>query len=201
MSLSKQVVNRYWQDLDLTKLKFVHFNGGEPLLSKEHVEFLQSIPNKQIVQLNYNTNATVRPSEDLIKLWEEFDLIMLDFSIDDIGTRYEYQRYPASWAEVTENLQWFKQSMPTNTMFSINTTISVLNQDLISELDSWVAENFYENRLGDAVSHRKQLANGILSVDSPLSDCVKYLDQCDKRRGTDWREVFPILSQNIINIR
>jgi len=197
----KQVVNKYWQTLDLTKLKFVHFNGGEPLLSKEHVEFLKDIPNKAQVQINYNTNGTVRPNQALIDLWSEFELVLLDFSIDDIDTRYEYQRYPASWPEVKENLQWFRDTMPVNCMFAINTTVSILNQDTIQELDSWVKENFSENRLGDKIEHRKQMANGILSPDRPTGNFVKYLDQCDNRRGTDWRRVFPSLSQKFINIR
>jgi len=197
----KQIVNKYWQTLDLTKLKFVHFNGGEPLLSKEHVEFLKDIPNKTQVQINYNTNGTVRPSQALMDLWSEFDLVLLDFSIDDIGTRYEYQRYPASWSEVKENLQWFRESMPVNCMFAINTTVSILNQDTIQELDSWIEENFSENRLGDKIEHRKQMANGILSTDKLTGNFVKYLDQCDNRRGTDWRQVFPNLSQKFINIR
>jgi len=91
----KNTVNRNWKDLDLTQLKFIHFNGGEPLLSKEHIEFLKAIPTKSQVHLNYNTNGTVLPSDTLLKLWNQFKLVQIDFSIDDIGDRFEYQRYTA----------------------------------------------------------------------------------------------------------
>jgi sulfatase maturation enzyme AslB (radical SAM superfamily) len=198
---TKQVVNRYWNNLDLTKLKFIHFNGGEPLLSKEHIEFIKAVPNKSQVRLNYNTNGTIRPSEELIELWTQFDLILLDFSIDDIEQRFEYQRYPAVWAEVMDNLQWFKGTMPVNCMFAVNTTISVLNQLTINQLDEWIQSNFYENRLGDRVEHRKQSAAGILSIDSNPENYIIYLDGCDTRRKTDWRSVFPELFQKLINTR
>ena len=88
-------VNDFWTNLDLTKIKFVHFNGGEPLLSKEHVKFLHAFPNKEQVTLNYNTNGTILPGKELNDLWLQFKLVQLDFSIDDIGDRFEYQRWPA----------------------------------------------------------------------------------------------------------
>ena len=104
--------NDFWKTLDLSRLEFVHFNGGEPLLSKEHVKLLEAIPNKATVHVNYNTNGTIRPSKKLLDLWAEFKIVQLDFSIDDIGERFEFQRFPAKWSAVTENLQWFIDNSP-----------------------------------------------------------------------------------------
>jgi sulfatase maturation enzyme AslB (radical SAM superfamily) len=188
----KQVVNRYWNDIDIATLRYVHFNGGEPLLSKEHVEFLHAIPNKSQVQLNYNTNATVRPSEELQLLWAEFELVQLDFSIDDVGQRFEYQRFPAKWDNVVENLQWFVNAMPVNCMFSVNTTVSILNQHNLENLNTWLQDNFAENRMGDPIEHRQQPVLGLLNT-TDVKKVLKYLDECDLRRGTDWRTVFPEL--------
>ena len=88
-------VSKVWRDIDWSELRMIHFTGGEPLLHLEHVEFLRSIVDKSKVRLNYNTNGTVMPTESLLVLWAEFDLVQLDFSIDDIGPRFEYLRYPA----------------------------------------------------------------------------------------------------------
>lgn len=191
----RQVVNRYWNDIDISKLEYIHFNGGEPLLSKEHVEFLHAVPNKSQVHLNYNTNATVRPTAELQSLWAEFKLVQLDFSIDDIGQRFEYQRFPAKWDEVVDNLQWFVSTMPVNCMFSVNTTVSILNQHNLPNLLNWLQDNFAANRVGDPIEHRQQPVLGPFSAMSTSNKVFEYLDECDKRRGTSWRAVFPELTK------
>lgn len=188
-------VNRFWRQLDLSKLKFVHFNGGEPLLSKEHVEFLKELPNKNQIHINYNTNGTVIPSEELVSLWEQFKIVKLDFSIDDIQERFEYQRYPASWDKVTKNLQWYINNSPTNCMFAVNTTVSILNFAGLDNLNTWLKINFNSNRVTDPVEYRQQFAHGMFALThGTLTDsAIKFLDNCDARRGTDWRKTFPEL--------
>lgn len=189
----KTIANKFWKDLDLSKLRHVHFNGGEPLLSKEHVEFLRAIPNKAQVQINYNTNGTVRPSADLLALWQEFELVLLDFSIDDVGNRFEYQRYHSVWDDVVDNLQWIITAAPHNCMFAVNTTVSILNQANLAELDAWLSTNFAVSRFRDPIEHRKQQVWGVLSTTGVAQDQAKYLDRLDQRRGTDWRTTFPEL--------
>lgn len=190
----KAKVNAFWKDIDLSRLKFIHFNGGEPLLSKEHVEFLQAVPNKHNVHIDYNTNGTILPSKPLLDLWENFKLVQLDFSIDDIEQRFEYQRYPAVWSEVADNLQWYIDYAPNNCMFAVNTTVSVLNQHNLNNLDRWLAANFNSNRFTDKVECKKQLAFGILSTkNTNLSRIKIYLDSLDRRRGTNWQQTFPEL--------
>jgi sulfatase maturation enzyme AslB (radical SAM superfamily) len=189
-------VNRFWRQLNLSKLKFVHFNGGEPLLSKEHVDFLKEPPNKNQVHINYNTNGTVLPSAELLSLWQQFKIVQLDFSIDDIEERFEYQRYPANWSTITKNLQWYIDNSPTNCMFAVNTTISILNYANLENLQSWLKNNFSSNRLTDPVEHRQQFAHGTFALDhGALTDIAKkFLDDCDNRRGTNWRKTFPELN-------
>jgi len=191
--------NYAWKDLDLIKLKFIHFNGGEPLLSKEHVEFLKAIPTKSQVHLNYNTNGTILPSEKLLELWSQFKLVQLDFSIDDIGDRFEYQRYPAKWNEVVKNLQWFIDHSPVNCMFAVNTTVSILNQDNLINLNQWLSKNFNANRVTDPIEYRTQDANGVFAVDNTnKKQIIDFLNSCDQRRGTDWRKTFPGVVEKLL---
>jgi molybdenum cofactor biosynthesis enzyme MoaA len=190
----KSSVNKFWKNLDLSTLRFIHFNGGEPLLSKEHVEFLEHIPNKQQVEITYNTNGTVRASDYLLSLWEQFRLVHLDFSIDDIEQRFEYQRYPAKWDQVTHNLSWYISTAPHNTMFGINTTVSWLNQKSIPKLSEWLRMNFYVTRFTDAIQHRQQYAVGKFGLNNDLVQIRHQLDEIDARRGTDWRTTFPELA-------
>jgi sulfatase maturation enzyme AslB (radical SAM superfamily) len=193
IQLRRSSVNQFWKSMDLTKLEFIHFNGGEPLLSKEHVEFLHAIPNKRQVHINYNTNATILPNQDLLDLWSKFRLVQLDFSIDDIEQRFEYQRYPAKWDIVVNNLQWFINNAPHNCMFGVNTSVGILNQANIGNLSQWLTENFHTTKFADPIEHRQQLVNGILSLSSPKDKAIEFLDACDTRRGTNWKTTFPEL--------
>ena len=130
----------------------------------------------------------------LLELWEQFKLVQLDFSIDDIGARFEYQRYPAKWHEVTENLQWYIDHAPHKCMFAINTTISILNQSNIANLSKWLQKNFSVSRFTDPINHRLQsvITGQLLTTNSP-QNIRKYLDSIDSRRGTNWRQTFPEL--------
>lgn len=192
----KVVVNQFWDQLNLGQLKFIHFNGGEPLLSKEHVKFLQAIPDKSQVHINYNTNATIRPDNVLLELWSQFQLVQLDFSIDDIEDRFEYQRYPAKWKQVTENLQWFLDNSPHNCMFATNTSVGVLNHDNLDQLNLWLKTNFYVSKFNDPIHHRQQAVQGVFSlVDAKKRQekILNFLEKCDQRRGTNWKKTFPKL--------
>lgn len=194
--LKKSVVNYFWKQMDLSTIRWVHFNGGEPLLSKTHVEFLQALPNKEQVHINYNTNATILPDQALLDLWQQFKLVQIDFSIDDIEQRFEYQRYSANWAQVKDNLQWYIDHAPHNCMFAVNTTVSVLNYSNLENLDLWLTNNFFVSKFTDAIEHRKQLANGLFALDGAqqrIHKIKRFLESCDARRGTNWQITFPEL--------
>ncbi len=194
--LKKSTSNQFWKTLDLSKIQFIHFNGGEPLLSKEHVKFLHAIEHKDRVHLNYNTNGTILPNKELLELWQQFRLVQLDFSIDDISERFEYQRYPAKWQQVVDNLQWYINNAPHNCMFATNTSVGVLNQQNLPQLTSWLQTNFHTTRFTDPIEHRQQLTKGVFALkdaDKRKSRIIATLDSIDQRRGTDWRVTFPEL--------
>lgn len=193
MESRRVTINKFWRTLDLSNLQYIHFNGGEPLLSKEHVEFLNEIPNKHRVCINYNTNATVLPDQNLLDLWSKFQLVQLDFSIDDIGARFEYQRYPANWNKVTENLQWFIDNALHNCMFAVNTSVGILNQHNLDNLNTWLKQNFHTSRFTDPIEHRQQFTDGIFALNNAKEQVVKFLNECDARRGTNWKITFPEL--------
>jgi molybdenum cofactor biosynthesis enzyme MoaA len=180
----------------LSSIQFIHFNGGEPLLSKEHVKLLHAIEHKDRVHLNYNTNGTILPNKELLDLWEKFKLVQLDFSIDDVGEKFEFQRFPAKWAQVTDNLQWYIDNAPHNCMFAINTSVGILNHSNLQSLAAWLQTNFHTSRFTDPIEHRQQLTMGIFALqdaDKRKSRIITTLDQIDQRRGPNWRVTFPEL--------
>jgi hypothetical protein len=143
-------------DNQLQNIRNVHFHGGgEPLLSDSHITFLKNIKKVKglsDVHVFYNTNGTVRVSDEILNLWSECRLVELYFSIDDIEQRFEYQRPGVSWERITENLTWYKENMPVNHMFKVNCVYSYLNFYYLDQLVDWHKMNLKENRLGDPVN-------------------------------------------------
>ena len=163
----------------LKNLKSVHFHGGgEPLLSNNHINLLKAIKDQkglQDLRVCYNTNGTMKVSDDILYLWSECKLVELYFSIDDVGTRFEYQRTGASWQEVVDNLSWYKQNMPDNHLFNINCVWSYLNIYYLDELFEWHKQNFHSTRFGDPVNLIYQKASGMFSIPYVSSDVKNVL--------------------------
>jgi len=95
---------RHLDDLDLDSIETIYFNGGEPLLTNEHLYILKSIKNPSNVDLSYNTNGSCFPNVETFNLWKKFKSVNLFFSIDGIGERFEYTRAPLKWNQVSENI-------------------------------------------------------------------------------------------------
>lgn len=150
-------------------IRNIHFHGGgEPLLSDAHVQLLEKIQEIQglsQVRVFYNTNGTQRVSDRILKLWEQCKLIELYFSIDDIGSRFDYQRTGADWSQVVDNLKWYTDNMPHNHMFNINCVWGYLNLFYLDELVDWYQTNFSCNRYGDPTNLIFQKAMGEYSID------------------------------------
>lgn len=137
----------------LKNLKFIHFHGGgEPLMVDNHVKILKSIEDLSQIRVAYNTNGTVRPSQEVLELWEKCKLVEIYFSIDAVGDQFEYQRTNANWQEVNENIEWFKENMPHNHMFNINCVWSLLNVYYLDQVVDWKKDVIDTNRYGDPVN-------------------------------------------------
>jgi hypothetical protein len=158
----------------LKNLKNIHIHGGgEPLLSNNHIELLKKVKEAKglsDVRVFYNTNGTVKVSDEVLKIWEECQLIELYFSIDDIGERFEYQRTGAKWKEVQSNLKWYSSSMPHNHMFNINCAWGYLNLFYLDELVDWHKENFSSNRYGDPTNLLFQKVAGKFGINTIRPD-------------------------------
>jgi MoaA/NifB/PqqE/SkfB family radical SAM enzyme len=85
----------------------IGFFGGEPLMSEENIELMRycvKTGHCKHISLLINTNGTVY-TDELVGLFKQFKNVYLNFSIDDIGARFEYQRSGAKWNEVVDNMR------------------------------------------------------------------------------------------------
>ena len=153
---------QFWDQIDacLSDIRYIEFTGGEPFLIQEHFDMLQGIVDRGIahqVEIHYNTNGTQWP-QGAEAIWRHFRTVEIAFSIDDIGPRFEYQRSNASWTEVCENLDRFRdlKEIHPNIRLQICSTVNVFNILYLDQLAEWIgrcAESFdfvYWNVMHDA---------------------------------------------------
>jgi len=151
---------RFWSEIDqaLDQIRYIEFTGGEPFMIQEHFAMLQGIVDRGIahqVEIHYNTNGTQYP-ENAIEIWRHFKTVEIAFSIDDVGERFEYQRTNASWIEVGENIQKFKQlkKQHSNIRLQVCCTINIFNVRYLEHVAEWIAQQgfdfVYWNMMHDA---------------------------------------------------
>lgn len=148
--------NVFFKSLEgsLDQVRYFEITGGEPLMIKEQFDVLQKCVDRGLaknIDVHYNTNGTHFPEKELNEIWPHFKRIEIAFSIDDIADRFEYQRYPAKWDLVNENIIKFKNSGLKNLSTQVCTTINVFNMayldDLAPYIDTWEPDFWYINTL------------------------------------------------------
>ena len=93
----------------VVQFKRIDFYGGEPWLIQEHWDTLSKMVelgySKDCI-LHYTTNGTVFKSKQ-VDLLKQTKTVSIQLSIDGIGNRFEYQRYPGKWSVIENNIKRF----------------------------------------------------------------------------------------------
>lgn len=122
----------------------LEFYGGEPLLIKQHLDILQrcvdyGVASKQEIRLN--TNGTVRITDRHIDLYSRFAKVSISWSIDGASKEeFEYQRYPANFDEVMDNLRHCESHLTDNVLQNITHTVSAMNILSLPEMLDFVRQ-------------------------------------------------------------
>lgn len=105
----KQQAFKEWVFARAGQLKHVYLAGGEPLLMKENLEFLELL--KQVnpnVNLRVNTNLS-KVDTRIFDLICEFKNVHWAVSVETMGSQYEYIRYGGRWQDFLDNLNAIKK--------------------------------------------------------------------------------------------
>jgi MoaA/NifB/PqqE/SkfB family radical SAM enzyme len=93
---------------NIESLENVYLAGGEPMLMKENLEFLQLLRERNpncTVRINTNLSTTETGIFDLVC---SFTNVHWTVSLETIGEQYEYVRHHGSWDNFLENLNTIK---------------------------------------------------------------------------------------------
>ena len=154
-------LKRVFLNSDLTKISQIRINGGEPFYSKNLLPILQKIDNDaglENVKLEFNTNGSIFPKQDILELLLKAKSVELEFSIDAVGELAEVTRYGVSWETIQQTIKKWKTNIP-NAGFSVHTVISLLNLSKLNELKEWIHKSgFYNSWAWDFLTSPKHLS-------------------------------------------
>lgn len=209
--------------LDLSNLEMVVFCGGETLMGDGYWQVAEAIADmvphaKEKLIISFMTNGTQFIKEKYFSIIEKVYQVAINISLDGIGNRFEYLRWPAQWEQVTANITKLRETLPVNVVFLIEETISIFNLYYQNELDHWVQNNFAVDQTGGKVNHTRHVAAGIYGlhnlsqqyidsltnspsrnlvdphwVENPIEiqEMIDNIKKFDSIRNQDWKETFP----------
>jgi hypothetical protein len=200
MTWERKEFNNFWHEnpdfwvemyKQIPNIKQVYFAGGEPLMIKEHKQFLEEIIKQGYqdrILLRYNSNALLLDDE-VIELWKKFNKVKFAVSLDAVGDRNYYIRYPTNWDTVVENLHKLDNT-PDNIQVSIATAIQILNIKHLPDFAKWkITQNFKKINLQNVVEGM-DAGGGIFNMHLlyiPTWLSIRCLPEKDKQ---EVREIF-----------
>lgn len=132
-SVSSKAVKDFFKKNAHT-LRIIQLSGGEAFMSVLGLDssFLDDIIDtgaSSNIALYIETNGTIFPEPWLIEKLESFKSVKFNISMDGIGARSEYIRFPSIWTDHSNNLNKFKQLVEQKNKFSMGImhTLNVFN--------------------------------------------------------------------------
>jgi MoaA/NifB/PqqE/SkfB family radical SAM enzyme len=135
---------KFWEQLweQVPHMKQLYFAGGEPLIIEEHYDILEECIRQgyaKDMEIRYNSNG-VEWREDLFELWSHFKLVRFHYSVDAVGERNEYIRYPSKWTRTVEAFHQLDNETTDNVEITIACAVQALNIYYIPEFLRWKLE-------------------------------------------------------------
>ena len=113
--------------------------GGEPTLIPEFYDLFEycdqqgTLGDKRFTIVTNLTNTNPRLTKWLPKLKEW----KIWASVDGVGERTEYIRYPSVWEKVLKSLEFYRTNLGTNGKIVLSPAIQLLNIDQLDEIIKW----------------------------------------------------------------
>lgn len=169
----KQYVNSI---LSNSNLKYLKLLGGEPLLDRNLLILLKSLPEQQ--KHNLSLYIITNGSQDLLKTKQflgDFRSIKFSVSLEGTAQVQNYARYGSNWDTVSANIVKFSRSFPSD--ITVHTTLQTTTILGFKDLAEWTRTNQLAMSLG--VCHEPyylSFSSLPKHVRAQVKDSLKYAD-------------------------
>jgi hypothetical protein len=87
------------------------FVGGEPFLEKQNFDILEKLSSQNNTScfISIVTNGSIKLNPSQLNTLSKFKNLNLCLSIDGIGRKFDYIRWPLKWEQLLENLEQYKK--------------------------------------------------------------------------------------------
>lgn len=132
-------------DVDFSTIEKVYFNGGEPLLNRDHIVIMQRLlsANNTKATISYNSNGTQEITTEIIDLWKQMRKIWFLISCDAIEQEFELIRWPAKWGQIEKTISHLKElkSQGLNIEIRLAANLGIHNLYSIVDLVNYAEKN------------------------------------------------------------
>jgi sulfatase maturation enzyme AslB (radical SAM superfamily) len=117
------------------------FLGGEPLLIKENLEFMQYLIDAGLSEdciFEFTTNGT--QYSEIFDHADRFKRLTVTLSIDNLGEKFELERSGAQWSTVESNIEKFvnRKNSCSSLEVGVSITVNIQNIYYLPELITWL---------------------------------------------------------------
>lgn len=193
------------------------FGGGEPWLNAvdEQIQLFESLIERNLnkrIKIRYNTNGSVFPKK-LLNLLTQFQEVEITLSLDDIESRFEYNRWPLKWAFVEKNINRLKELREKykQIRLTVNFTVSVFTWHRVEKFLKWAKVNDLTEVNFNILSTPevfsiKSLPHKFKSINTQFDELVsshpmpdweqvflRTVTELDTVRNISWKTAFPEL--------
>jgi hypothetical protein len=202
--------------INFEKVRKITFLGGEPLKNSNHITIIKEamkVNDLKNIILIYVTNGSITPTDDTINLWRQAKRVQVSVSVDGLGEHFNYLRWPLQFKQVENNIKSIIDLKIPNLNLNFSHAVNPLNIFYYDQFKEWsfkYTTGIYNPfgtmgelnlscvppRLVWALSKKYKDDTTALNLIKPFhpdeyDTFIKYLEYHDKKRGLNWREVFP----------
>jgi len=206
----------YLNSLDLSNIENIVIVGGEPFISKNLKWFLRLFKNPKKIKIMIDTNGSIIPDNETLKILNNFLNVQLNVSVDATENLFEVLRYGVKWKIIKNNILKFKNIL-NNLNLNITTVISIMNVNFLNSIVDFknsISEDikinpielYWPNHLIHyqiPLSYRKNWITGDQKIDDKIltnkrtknefQKFIKFTKMLDEKHNNSFRECNPVI--------
>jgi hypothetical protein len=127
-----------WANDDPDQLWFIDLKLGNICKQWDLLHYAAENNLSGNIDIHYNTNATQWPKDP--RIWKKFRRVDIAFSVDNVGDRFEFERYGADWTEanrIIDATHVLRATSVPNITTQLCFTINIQNVYYLDELLAW----------------------------------------------------------------
>jgi organic radical activating enzyme len=175
-----------WLTPSLETCLRVNLTGGEPLLipqTEAIIDKIIELGRADEINLQISSNLT-KVSDSILSKLSRFKTVHISVSLEGVGDKNDYVRYPAKWSDIVDNIQRVRQQGSSGIRIGVNHTFQHASAYSFAELAEWCWQNRLDLHLTSVHGHRQLTMPGVPPID--LEKLIKWAETANWLGTPGW---------------